>query len=106
MQLKAAIWDGAAATRGQRVLRWLVIALLCVQLYAITQHHHDLTAHPDNCVACTLTAMSGGSAPPVSAFQIALAIIVALWLAAHVDYVSITSIHIRLRPPSQAPPLG
>lgn len=106
MQLKAAIWDGAAATRGQRVLRWLVIALFCVQLYAITQHHHDLTVHPDNCVACTLIAMSSGSAPPVSAFQIALAIIVALWLVAHVDYVSISSIHIRLHPPSQAPPLG
>lgn len=106
MQLKSVIWDGAAATRGQRVLRWFAIVLLCVQLYAITQHHHDLTVHPDNCVACSLTAMSSGSAPPVSAFQIALAIIVALWLATHVDYVSIYSIHIRLRPPSQAPPLG
>ncbi len=105
MQLRSAIWDGAAATRGQRVLRWLVAVLLCVQLYALTQHHHDLTTHPDDCVACALIAMSSGSAPPVSAFQIALAIIVAFWLAAHVEYISISPIHIRLHPPSQAPPL-
>ncbi len=106
MLLRSVIWDGAAVTRGQRVLRWLAAALLCVQLYAITQHHHDLAAHPSNCVACSLIAMSSGSAPPVSTFQIALAIIVVFWLAARVDYVSISPIHILLRPPSQAPPLG
>lgn len=105
MQLRSVIWDGAAATRGQRVLRWLTVALLCVQLYAITQHHHDLTAHPDDCVACNLVALSCGSAPPVSAALVAVAIILAFWLAAHADYVVFLPARIRLRPPSQAPPL-
>ena len=105
MQLRSVIWDGAGATRGQRVLRWLAVALLCVQLYAITQHHHDLTAHPENCVACNLAAMSCGSAPPVSTVQMALAIILAFWLAARADYVVFLPVRTRLHPPSQAPPL-
>ena len=91
-------------TRVRRRLWWLVVALLCVQLYAITQHYHDLTAHPDDCTACSLAAMSCGSAPPAGSTLVVLAIIVAFWFAARSDYVVNTSCRYHLRPPSQAPP--
>ena len=106
MQLTLQTMHGSPLTaRFQRAVRWILIITLCVQLIAITQHHHDLMAHSDDCQACHLMALlSGGSAPPMDAALLALPFIQVVWIALQFDYVVQTPFRNFIRPLSQAPP--
>lgn len=42
----------------------LLAFLLCIQLYGLTQHHHDLSTSSDHCAACDLEHQFSGGTPP------------------------------------------
>jgi hypothetical protein len=86
-------------------MSWCLIVGLCIQLIALTQHHHEITAHPDNCEACYLMALSsGGSTPPLDPAMLALPFFQASWIAVHRVYVIRTAFRDFIRPLPQAPP--
>ena len=58
-----------AGTRG-RVLVWLATLVFLLQMLAATEHHHDLSAKSQHCVACTLHAQPL-AAPPDTALPLA-----------------------------------
>ena len=43
----------------QRWLAWLVMAMLALQLFGLTRHHHAIDSHPLDCASCF-----AGSVPP------------------------------------------
>jgi hypothetical protein len=95
----------ASAARFHRATSWCLVAGLCIQLMALTQHHHEITVHPDNCEACYLLALSSdGGTPPVYPVVVALPFFQAFWIAAHRDYGIPPSFRDFIRPLPQAPP--
>jgi hypothetical protein len=88
----------------RRTLFALLTALLCLQLYALTQHHHDLSQHSDDCPACNLAADFSDGVPSVASAVVLVALAVAYWLATHSLPVVYPARRLRVRPPAQAPP--
>jgi hypothetical protein len=92
-------------SRVHRAMSCCLIVGLCLQLYALTQHHHALTAHPDDCVACHLTALtSGGGIPPASPVVMAAPFVQALPIAVQHACVVLPSCGDFIHPYPQAPP--
>jgi hypothetical protein len=88
-----------------RAMKWVLSAALFVQLIALTQHHHDLTSHPDNCVACYLMALSsGGSSLPSHPVTPLPPFFNTFWIAVHPEYLIDASFRNFVRPLPQAPP--
>ena len=88
-----------------RAMGWCLVVGLCIQLIAFTQHHHELTAHPDDCVACYLTALSSDDGTPPSS-PIVMALPRVRTFAVVVQRESAVSPPFRsfIRPFPQAPP--
>jgi hypothetical protein len=82
-----------------------MVVVLCVQLYAITQHNHDIASHSNDCVACDLAAMSCGSAPPASTVTLVLSLFFTFSYIIALSLPVLPFIRHRFRPPAQAPPL-
>jgi hypothetical protein len=106
MQLNLRIMSsGACTSRFQSAMRWFIIIALLIQLIALTQHHHDLASHPDDCEACYIIALSsGGGTPPIYSAILALPFIQVSGIAVHPDYVIHASSRNFIRPLPQAPP--
>jgi hypothetical protein len=94
-----------SASRLHRAMSWCLLVGLCIQLLALTQHHHELTAQPHDCEACYLTALtSGGSSPPHESTLLALPFFQASCIAVQREDVILFSFRDFIRPLSQAPP--
>jgi hypothetical protein len=92
-----------AAVRG-RVLVWLAALIFLLQMLAATEHHHELSAKSQHCVACTLHAQPH-AAPPAPVLPLAP---FAWQLLATLATLDVGSAHVpasaHLRPPPQGPP--
>jgi hypothetical protein len=107
MQLTLRVMGGrVSASRFHRAMSWCLIVGLCFQLIALTQHHHEITAHPDNCLACYLMALSsGGGTPPAYPVVMAPPFFQAFWIALQRNYVILSSFRNFIRPLFRAPPV-
>ncbi|BBP05431.1 hypothetical protein TPL01_04100 [Sulfuriferula plumbiphila] len=92
--------------RLRSLLNFFLAVLLCLQLVALTQHHHDLSSRQDNCPACNLASHFSGGTPTIVATLPMAALILAYWIAAHPVRVVYPVLRRHVRPPSQAPPLA
>ena len=88
----------------RRVTFVFLAVLLCLQLVALTQHHHDLQQHPDNCSACSLANNFSGGTPTTPLPTAVLILVVAYLITRNTQKSVYTTPHQRLLPPSQAPP--
>ena len=88
----------------RRTLFALLTALLCLQLYALTQHNHALDKSSDNCPACTLAGHFSGGTPTITPTLVLAALAVAWWLTTHPLSVIHSARRLRVLPPAQAPP--
>jgi hypothetical protein len=91
-------------TRLRRTLLVLFTLLLCLQLYALTQHHHDLSQQHDDCPACNLAADFSGGMASIPPAVVLVALAVAWWLTIQPRPLIHPARRLRVRPPAQAPP--
>ena len=88
------------------LLHLLLALVLCLQLLALTQHHHSLDMHPDSCSACELGYhfSSGSTAVPPAVILLALLLV---WITFRLPALTVshTSKRRHLFPLPQAPPL-
>ena len=106
MQLTPGVmYNSDVRLRYHRGLAWSLVAALCIQLIVLTQHHHELTAHPGNCEACYVTALSsGGSSVPHSLTIYSLPLLRIFQIAVQCVHDMRASLLNFIRPFPQAPP--
>ena len=92
-----------AGLRPGWLLRALLILVFVLQLFMVTQHHHDLGTVHDDCVACDLAMQFSGSAPAAEAAVLAL-VLVSYFVARAARYHFVLPLRRHLLPCSQAPP--
>jgi len=87
-----------------RVLRGLIVLLLCTQLLAGLVHRHAANATAPDCAACVLAAHWSGGAPAADPPPIPVASAIGLFLAAFPVIVPRRAHGRHVLPLSQAPP--
>ncbi|MHB1676648.1 MAG: hypothetical protein ACYCSS_03780 [Sulfuriferula sp.] len=88
----------------RRVLFFLLAVLLSLQLFALTQHHHDLSTQSDHCSACQLANNFTGDPPVMPAVFLLTTLFLAYFILLHALQIDHPVLHRHLRPLSQAPP--
>lgn len=67
--------------RRQRVLAWVCVAFMVIQLFAMSLHKHDLTTKSSDCVACQVAGHFPVDVPAAGAVLLAVFLTTAYFLA-------------------------
>ncbi len=90
-------------TRYQRVVMFLALLFLSLQLLGAAQHKHAVTDTHSDCVACFVAHLPGGGAPPTIAGVLAVAMLAGLAIVVLFRQAAFKQANY-LTPPSHAPP--